>query len=113
MIEVLEYKQELADYLEVMNNENAEELERKRLCREATARCLKEIHEHCIRYLDQHPDDASYEEWIKECHPENAELGNIDHRFYVRDADHRIIWNSYCDMKGFPERKIHYSNKES
>ena len=113
MIDALEKKQELADYMEEMNNENSEEQERKRLCREATAACLKEIHDHCIRYLKQHPDDASYEEWIKECHPENAELGYVDHRFYVRDSDHRIIWNSYCDMKGFRERKIMSTEEKS
>ena len=111
MIDLLEQQQELADYMEVVNTENKEEQERKRLCREATALCLKEIHEHCTTYLREHPDDASYEEWIRECHPDNVEddgRATIDHRFYVMDSDHRIIWNSYCDMMGHPERKIKY-----
>ena len=73
---------------------------------------MKEIHEHCLTYFSNNPDDASYEKWIRECHPDNApDSENIDHRFYVRDSDHRIIWNSYCDMHGHPEWKKEYLNE--
>mmetsp|Transcript_15985 Transcript_15985/g.20288 ORF Transcript_15985/g.20288 Transcript_15985/m.20288 type:complete len:139 (+) Transcript_15985:125-541(+) len=108
MIDMLEQQQVMADYMEFVNTENQEEEERKRLCREAAALCLKEIHDHCITYLKEHPNDGSYEEWIRLCHPDNVEETNnqIDHRFYVEDADHRIIWNSYCDMLGHTEWKI-------
>jgi hypothetical protein len=107
MIDMLEQKQEIADYMEVINTENEEEQERKRQCREATALCLKEVHDHCITYLEEHPQDGSYENWIRACHPDNVDLDAvIDHRFYVQDSDHRIIWNSYCDMKGHSEWKM-------
>lgn len=106
MIDVLEQKQEVADYLEEVNTENEDEQERKRQCREAIAACLKEIHEHCLEYLSDHPENACYVDWIRLCHPDNVECGKLDRRFYVRDSDHRIIWNSYCDMQNHPERKI-------
>lgn len=86
----------------------AEEEEMKRICKEATAACLKEIHDHCIQYLDEHKSNGSYEEWVEQCHPDNMKQLGVDHRFYNRDSDHRIIWNSYCDMKGFPELKKKY-----
>ena len=91
--------------------EGEEEL--KRVCKEATAACLKEIHEHCIAYIEQHNGgDGSYEGWIRECHPENASrlchTMRVDYRFYARDSDHRIIWNSYCEMQGRPEWKIKF-----
>ncbi len=37
----------------------------------------------------------------------------IDHRFYVRDSDHRIIWNSYCDMYGYSDLKVDYRDSSS
>ena len=43
---------------------------------------------------------ASYEEWIGALHPENVHdknSGVIDHRFYVRDSDHRLLWNELLD----------------
>ena len=89
-----------------------EEEELKRVCKEAAAACLKEIHEHCIAYIEQNHEDGSYEGWIQECHPENAgrqcHKMNVDYRFYARDSDHRIIWNSYCDMQGHQELKIKF-----
>lgn len=106
MIDLLERQNEVAACLKVTDTEEDEQ-ERQRLCREATAACLKELHEHCLAYLKSHPEDASYEKWIREFHPDNVELlGNVDHRFYVQDSDHRIIWNSYCDMQDHPEWKV-------
>lgn len=114
-----EQRQEIANYIEEQNaiskymetivHEDADERKRNRMCRDSVAICLASMHDHCIKYLQQHPE-ASYEEWIENYHPDNvSSIGSIDHRFYVRDSDHRIIWNSYCDMNGFPERKIQYS----
>lgn len=111
MIDMLERQHAVSECLQVdESNAGEDEEERQRLCKEAAAACLKEVHEHCLAYIEKHPEDASYEEWIWECHPENVgEKGNnVDHRFYVIDSDHRIIWNSYCDMKGYPERKIEH-----
>ena len=53
-----------------------------------------------LDFLREHPD-ASYNEWIEDLHPENAHTGilleglskTIDHRFYVEESDHRILWN--------------------
>mmetsp|Transcript_8677 Transcript_8677/g.10955 ORF Transcript_8677/g.10955 Transcript_8677/m.10955 type:complete len:144 (+) Transcript_8677:382-813(+) len=111
MIDFLESQQRIADNLDSINKENNEEQARKKLCREATAACLKNIHEHCLEYMENHISDASYEEWIRDCHPDNVNRDKIDHRFYVKDSDHRIIWNSYCDMQGHPERKILYTGE--
>ena len=89
-----------------------EEEELKRVCKEAAAACLKEIHEHCIAYIEQHHEDGSYEGWIRECHPENpgrmCNTMRVDDQFYARDSDHRIIWNSYCEMQGRQEWKINF-----
>jgi hypothetical protein len=105
MIEMLERKDEVARCLKISNAEEDEE-ERSRICREAADACLKEIHEHCVAYLNAHKDNGSYEEWIREFHPDNATMETIDHRFYVEESDHRIIWNSYCDMQGHSDWKI-------
>ena len=90
--------------------EEIEQEERKRLCKEAAAACLEEIHKHCIAYINQHNEDGSYEGWIREFHPENSDRlchgMRVDYRFYARDSDHRIIWNSYSNMQGRQEWKI-------
>lgn len=58
---------------------------------------------------------CSYEDWIRKCHPENTSVKDIDkkyhgyeidHRFYLRDSDHRIIWNGYVHAFGCPELKV-------
>ena len=56
---------------------------------------------------------CSYEDWIRQCHPENArELNNdrrslneikIDKRFYFEKSDHRIMWNECVAYYGHPE----------
>ena len=62
---------------------------------------------------------CSYENWIRECHPENTCQGDsvsirldekldkegyeIDSRFYLSDSDHRIIWNAYVKAYECPE----------
>lgn len=101
LIDEMEHDQELADKLEFVNQETKEEAARKELVREATEACQKEIEDHLEDFLDRHPD-ATYEEWIKELHPDNVEKGMlldeftvVDLRFYVEDSDHRIIWNNH------------------
>ena len=99
----------ITKYLETQVHEYADERNRNQMCRDSVAICLESMHDHCMKYL-QHNPEASYEEWIEAYHPDNvSSKGCIDHRFYVRDSDHRIIWNSYCDMNGFSERKIQHS----
>jgi hypothetical protein len=60
-------------------------------------------------------NNCSYEDWIRKCHPENTSVKDIDkkyhgyeidHRFYLRDSDHRIIWNGYVHAFGCPELKV-------
>lgn len=66
---------------------------------------------------------CSYEEWIRQCHPENARgfnctnrtsmkksiksssssSSNIDKRFYFEKSDHRLMWNECVEMFGYPE----------
>lgn len=102
-IDDLERDQEIAYRLEEMNRENEEEEERQRICREAEAACLEAVRDHLGSFLAEKPE-ATYEEWIVELHPENARTTttaateassriDIDHRFYVHDSDHRMLWN--------------------
>jgi hypothetical protein len=99
-IDDLEKDQELADELDRINAENAEEQERKAICREAEAACLKAIHDHLMSFVEEYPD-STYEEWIRELHPDNIQEkdDSIDERFYVEDADHRILWNENLTTK--------------
>lgn len=101
LIDEMEKDQELADHLEFINQETKQEAEFKEIVREATEACQKEIEEHLDDFLERRPD-ATYEEWIKEIHPDNIEQGKllggddfevVDIRFYVEDSDHRLLWN--------------------
>lgn len=121
----------------------------KNLCDEASLRCLQGIHDHVIEYLERYlgtetnQDDetkiesdqsvisdasslCSYEDWIRECHPENTSFTNngngsnskkhkngIDLRFYLQNSDHRIIWNGYCHAYGFPQLKVQSDSVDS
>ena len=62
---------------------------------------MKEVSTHLESFLHDNPT-ASYEEWISSLHPDNAEYadGSIDHRFYVEDSDHRILWNECMEAIG-------------
>jgi hypothetical protein len=99
-IDDLEQDQHLADRLDRINSDNAEEEERKEICREAMEACLKAMRDHLMEFLDDHPQ-ATYEEWICNLHPDNingkldglTQTPMIDHRFYVQSSDHRILWN--------------------
>jgi len=96
LIDDLERDQIFAE-AEVMEDE-----ERKAICREAVAACMQTILEHLSNFREERPD-ATYEEWIIKLHPDNADdkrrnnVGLIDHRFYVEESDHRIIWNETMD----------------
>ncbi len=103
---------------------------------EATIACLEEIQDNVILYLDQNLNcywrhghhgisccrcnNCGYEDWIKHCHPENVrrrssksiKLGNsrkvtkIDERFYLKNSDHREVWNTCIEACGFQELKV-------
>lgn len=108
-----------ADRLEFINQEILEGQTTRRIVRESHAECLKEINDHLTLFLkdssDSDSDDTSantcnhtYEEWIAELHPDNAEYadGSIDHRFYVEDSDHRQLWNIYMEALGFVKQIV-------
>jgi len=103
-IDDLEQDQQLADQLDRVNADNADEAERQEICRHAMELCLKEMRDHLLEFLSERPL-ASYEEWISELHPDNINGRSeglthtplIDHRFYVADSDHRILWNEHLN----------------
>jgi hypothetical protein len=98
-IDDLERDQNVADELDRVNQENREEQERKDLCRQAEQACLLAVKEHLQSFLQEKRDDAAYEEWIGELHPDNIYIKDdgsgtiVDPRFYIQDSDHRILWN--------------------
>ena len=101
LIDELEHDQELADKLEFINQETKEEADRKDLVRQATEACHAEIENHLEDFLERCPD-ATYEDWILDLHPDNVEQGRlfenfteVDLRFYVKDSDHRLLWNRH------------------
>lgn len=128
LIDDLEEKQAFADHLEHVNEEILQEQQRKELVREAEARCRATIIHHLHEFLVRFPL-ATYEEWISDLHPDNVtptkqkqqqqdKEDNIDHRFYVVDSDHRIIWNGLMeelrDGSGSGDNNAeedHYSNR--
>ena len=100
LIDEMEHDQEVADKLEFINQETKEEAQRKELVREATEACQREIENHLEEFLERRPD-ATYEDWILELHPDNVEQGyffeeftQVDIRFYLKDSDHRLMWNA-------------------
>ena len=122
LIDDLERYQEIADHLEHINTELSEESDRKKLCREAQAASLQIILDHLAQFLETRPD-GKYEDWIAELHPDNLDMakGDIDHRFYVKESDHRMIWNSCMeslmeegqDNSSFESRIVHYKCKQA
>ena len=87
-------KPEHADTIEFISKEIIGNQENNGIVRESQANCMKEVSNHLATYLVEHPE-ATYEEWIASLHPDNAEYddGVIDHRFYVEQSDHRLLWN--------------------
>ncbi len=107
LIDELEKFQEIADQLEEWNTENEEEVKRKRMVHEAVEACLREIEQHLKNFLQSHPT-AVYEDWIEHLHPDNSQYSDqrIDHRFYVEDSDHRIMWNEYMRENNSLEKSV-------
>mmetsp|Transcript_17228 Transcript_17228/g.32610 ORF Transcript_17228/g.32610 Transcript_17228/m.32610 type:complete len:165 (-) Transcript_17228:14-508(-) len=81
--------------------------ERNELVRKSQSECMKEITDHLFQYLHENPD-ATYEEWIASLHPDNAAYtdGRIDHRFYVEESDHRLLWNECMSTMQSEERIV-------
>ena len=105
LIDEMERDQELADKLEIVNKDLKDEADRKEIVRESLAACHAEMKEHLDEFLHRRPT-ATYEEWIKELHPENVSPGRlledfdeVDIRFYVPDSDHRLLWNSSVGLE--------------
>ena len=87
--------------LEQINEERIEECDRRSMVENAVSACKKNIKEHLKDFIMQNPD-SSYEQWIRELHPDNAEYVDsrvIDHRFYATDSDHRQMWNECAEQK--------------
>jgi hypothetical protein len=76
---------------------NEDELDR--LCKEATEACLREIISHLDHFIQDCDDcDVKYEDWIKEVHPENVDGCSVDHRFYIKESEHLLIWNALMEV---------------
>jgi len=82
-----------------------DEEEANAMHQESVASCMQIIIEHLREFLEEQPD-STYEEWIRDIHPDNVDDQRynsyddgliIDHRFYVETSDHRIIWNENMD----------------
>lgn len=96
-------EEQLVEQLEAMNQENEQEQQRRKIRLEAKTAMLDAVKDHLESFLAENRN-ASYEQWIEELHPENAQEGllleglgkTIDHRFYVEDSEHLQIWNEMC-----------------
>lgn len=113
LIDQLERYQEIADQLDEINTENDEEVKRRQMVHEAVEACKKEISCHLKTFLDDNPT-AVYEDWIESLHPDNAEFldRRIDHRFYVADDHHRLLWNSRMEKIDSFDRVVKARNLE-
>jgi len=109
LVENLETRDpELCDKPEAIKKEIEDENERNKLIEEALLRCKVDMEDHLSTFLFLNPQ-GSFEQWISELHPENAQDGSflpefkdMDRRFYVSDSDHRIMWNRRVP----PDRQI-------
>ena len=69
-----------------------ERQENEALVEEAARMMLDINRRHLEEFLQTQPT-ATYEEWIADLHPENIDAsGKMDHRFYVPDSDHLLLW---------------------
>lgn len=105
IIDNMEQDQGLADSLEKLNSRMKEEVERQEVRKEAEELTLKIITDHLDEFLVENPL-GTYEEWIQDLHPENANQGKllsdiqqIDERFYVFESDHRKLWNDAVEKQ--------------
>ena len=103
-IEDLEHDQDLADQLDRINTDTADEQERQTIRRQALEACMNAMTDHLMEFIREKPQ-GSYEEWICQLHPDNingrleglTSTPMIDHRFYVADSDHRLLWNEHLN----------------
>ena len=104
---------EFAERLAFISQEIIENQQGRQMVRESQLECMKEITNHLKPFLVQHPS-ATYEQWVAELHPDNAEYsdGRIDHRFYVEDSDHRLLWNEFMKELAFIDRIVRCSSFE-
>lgn len=97
-----------------LSKEEASDLEdleaAERSAGEARAICMALSGEHLDQFLSFHPD-ATYENWLFDLHPEilassRGDLtDSLDHRFYLKDSDHLILWNSHRAVSA--NQKVH------
>ena len=122
LIDQMEKDQEVADHLDSINRENAEEMEWKEMVLEAERQSLDIMQEHLEEFLRENPR-ATYESWIAALHPDNvleAKLlegvsgsTEIDHRFFVADSDHRKLWNESLSDRNDGDRRNYVSARTS
>lgn len=104
LIDKMEQDQGMADTLERRNRDLRDEQDARQMMREAEAACTEAIESHLTSFVQLNPH-ATYEEWISDLHPENLHEGKLlegmgkelDHRFYVAESDHRLLWNRNID----------------
>lgn len=94
---------------------NMDRINREREASEAmvteAAHMMLEINrQHLDEFLIKNPH-TSYENWISDLHPDNVvpnqlETIIIDHRFYVEDSDHRLLWNKTMNDNDREERML-------
>ena len=85
----------------------AEDKEIDRICREATEACLRAIITHLYTFIQDFDNcDALYEDWLHEVHPENCDGLAVDHRFYIEESDHRLIWNELMERRNQISRVV-------
>ena len=115
-IDDLEEQQEIIDQYKRQQNE--EEEERLRIIAEAHDACMNAIITHLHSFL---VDDtkASYEDWIRELHPDNILINKkdgteqLDPRYYLIDSDHRIMWNDMIKQLEQQQQQQINSNAEN
>lgn len=96
-----------SDTIDFISKEIIGDQERNELVRKSQSECMREITDHLFVFLREYPG-ATYEEWIASLHPDNAAFsdGRIDHRFYVEESDHRLLWNECMSAMQSEERTI-------
>ncbi len=52
-------------------------------------------------------DHPQYEDWIRDLHPENVNDKGVDHRFYVLESEHRLVWNEQMENSNRADLVIH------
>ena len=87
---------------------------RREIVRQSQSDCMKEVIDHLELYLNHNPRGTAYEDWVAALHPDNAEYadGSIDHRFYVEDSDHRLLWNKCMEERDLLERIVDANSLE-